>query len=74
LIGPSDKEFYMMKIYLKNNKHAIKRITCGSEGILHTEDLIRLLLWFSDKGNDKVLDSKFGYAGYYSYIPIIIKR
>jgi hypothetical protein len=31
----------MMKIYLKNKKHVIKRITRESEGILHTEDLIR---------------------------------
>jgi hypothetical protein len=31
----------MMKIYLKNKKHVIKRITRGSEGILRAEDLIR---------------------------------
>ena len=31
----------MMKIYLKNKKHAIKRITRESEGILRAEDLIR---------------------------------
>jgi hypothetical protein len=40
LIKPFDKEFYMMKIYIKNNKHVIKRITRESEGILRAEDLI----------------------------------
>jgi len=61
----------MMKIYIKNKKYAIKRITRDLEGILPAEDSSDM---FSDKGNDKVLDSKFGYTGDYSYIPIIIKR
>ena len=40
----NDKEFYMMKIYLKNKKHAIKRITRDLEGILHAEDSDKFLL------------------------------
>ena len=62
----NDKEFYMMKIYLKNKKHAIKRITRWSEGILRAEDSDKfLLICFLIRETDKVLWSKFGYAGDY---------